>query len=248
MSDIKFVSWKSASGYQFDKNDCLQMIETITNQGADYISIHQVVSPDVFKEFIAILEPIHHSGISDNLKLYCTDKTHCEFREDIYVEVKRAILKFANKNGFSNMFDSVTTIDREEVKFFLDDVEHREPTVDNIIEEAWELWGYIKSNTRYIEEVEARLNTMYKLEVRVDMKTESTFFYTNDVMGSIWWSWFYSNIDYEVKECKWCSVPLLQDRRASFCSPPRQCKNNYHNLQARMNKIKEKKNASKKSK
>jgi hypothetical protein len=52
---------------------------------------------------------------------------------------------------------------------------------------------------------------------------------TSSIFATMFWTIAFTEYTYEVKECAYCSAPLLTDKRAKFCKAPRQCKNNFNN-------------------
>lgn len=241
MNTIIFYSWKNCSGYQWNSEEVLEPIETITERGKDIVSQLQKLPEEIYQDFLKILMPVYDSGISDKKWLYLHDKDHKDFNEDIYNEIKRNILKFANTYGFSNMFDSVSYLPSEETTDIFVEQDWKAPSVVNVIEEAWELWGYVKNGIRYKSEIAVRLNQYHPLKIEVDNKQRGTRFITEDILGSIWWSWFFSEIKHKVKECKWCKAPIFHRVDAKFCKPPeRQCKNKFNNAQIKARKEKSK--------
>ena len=55
------------------------------------------------------------------------------------------------------------------------------------------------------------------------------YYEINDIFACMYWTMAFTEFQHKVKECKWCSAPLLTDVRASFCKAPRQCKNKFNN-------------------
>jgi len=76
MNSIIFYSWKNYSGYQWNSEEVLEPIETITERGKDIVSQLQKLPEDIYQDFLKILMPVYDSGISDKKWLYLHDKFH----------------------------------------------------------------------------------------------------------------------------------------------------------------------------
>ena len=217
-----------------------------------YVRDLHVLPDNIYAKFLEILNPVYDAGISEEMLHKVLDWKDKEFREDLWTLVEKECLKFANNYGA----DSIADVDQMEWGdgFDVDEGESvfaeperfwNPPTVLGMINEAIELRNHVINDWKYQPSITKRLNTAYPLRIKVVSKFKDiTVGLTDQVWGSIWWSWFYSDLSYWPKPCEWCGAPILHDARASFCQPPRQCKNRFHNFKAKEKK-KQSKNADK---
>ena len=217
------------------------------------VQSHKVLPNDIYRIFLQILNPVYDAGITEKMVHKVLDHTDCEFREDLFNMVSDECLKFANEYG-CNLIADVDKLDwdnydPDEGVGFQTDMSKvmKVPTTQTMIAEALDLRMHVLNDWKYQSSLTKRLNSAYPLEIKIISKFKDIVVgLTNSVWGSIWWSWFYSDLNFYPKPCQWCGAPILHDARATFCQPPRQCKNRFHNYKAKLER--EKKSANKKKK
>ena len=181
---------------------------------------------------MAILHPIYDyykdNNIAKKLNVYDV-QFHLNDNKELRESVQDAIIKFANSYGLGT---SLTFLDLEADLYGIADqpLEFQEYSVFNLVEVAIKMAELLiarKSNETVPPVLKDICN---RVGQRLTPQLNGGMYYeTSDIFASMFWTIAFTEYQYEVKECKWCSAPLLTDVRASFCKAPRQCKNKFNN-------------------
>jgi len=225
-----FLIHRKQGWYHFDEKGFL--IST-TKKGE-----HKQVNVDgeeLHRYFLKILNPIYDYFKDNDLKI----KTKYLKNNDVYfhlvkdkelqISVQDEILNFANTYGLGN---SETFLNLEYELYGIGDqpLNFKEYSVFNLVEVALKMAELLLARTSYetvpreLKEICNRYGHNLKPQLNGGLHYEVT-----DIFASMFWTMAFTEYTHKVKECKWCKSPLLGDVRATFCSPPRQCKNKFNN-------------------
>lgn len=228
-----FLIHKEQGWYLFDKDGFLQKR---AKQNAD--KQIKVQGEELHHEFIRILNPIldFYKSIDkqfkNNNKTYGDIVFHLNDNKKLREDVEFEILIFANKfgmgtsNGFMDFGEMLHGLDQDPDTF----ISEHKFTVFNLVETALAMSKLLVDRQSF-ELIPTKMKELCNRVGRrlVPQINGGIYYETSDIFASMFWTMAFTEFQHQVKECRWCSAPLLTDVRASFCKAPRQCKNKFNN-------------------
>ncbi len=226
-----FLLQRNQGWYHFDSKDIL--VATTKK------SVHKqivVQGEELHNHFLRILDPVFDyfkdNDIKRKGKYLTNDEVYFYLNKDEQLkdDCKTAILEFANKYGLGT---SECFINLEYELYGIGDqpLEFRQYSVFNLIEVALKMAELLVARTSYetvpreLKEICNRYGHNLKPQLNGGL-----YYEVSDIFASMFWTMAFTEYQHKVKECIWCGSPILGDIRASFCRPPRQCKNKFNNL------------------
>ena len=229
-----FQIHKGKGWYYFDKKGFL--CKKVKKQISEEI---RVEGEELHHEYLKILDPVFDYYKFINKKFDINKKSivgdvvfHLNDNSMLVEEVEFEILKFANKYG---MGTSNSFLDFGEMLYGLDQdpdtfLSEQKFTVFNLVETAIRMAQLILARESYQTIPKEMRELCNRVGHRLKPQLNGGIYYdTFDIFASMFWTMAFTEFQHKVKQCKWCSAPLLTDIRASFCKAPRQCKNKFNN-------------------
>ena len=238
--DFHFKLQRAKGGYYFDDNNELHPTTWFEEQNTEEV----ILAEEIHKKFIEILHP-YHDLIAEGIApkdykglLVMLDKESEVYDPALETAIKTKILDFANEYGMGGYFEPEYVNPDYSLEGFSDTAQH--PNIFNLIEVAVDMNGLLLERKSY-ETIPPRLKkicNLYSMFLKPQLNG-GMYMETSSIFATMFWTIAFTEYTYEVKECEYCSAPLLTDKRARFCKAPRQCKNRFNN--ARRPKKKESK-------
>ena len=233
---------RAKGGYFFDQDNKLVPTQWFQSTKAEEV----VVAEEIHKKFIEMLHPFHDlvkedlkkvEGKINYSKLFdFLDKEHKSYNAELEAQTKIKILEFVNKYGLglgdpeTGSPESVNPDQTSEG--FLDEPHGKgqRPNLYNLLVKAVEMTDMLIDRKSY-ETIPPRLKeicNLYSMFLRPKLNG-GMYMETHSIFTTMYWTIAFTEYTYEVKNCEYCKAPLLSDKRARFCKPPRQCKNKFNN-------------------
>lgn len=238
--DFHFKLQRAKGGYYFDDNNELHPTTWFEKQNTEEV----ILAEEIHKKFIEILHP-YHDLIAEGIApkdykglLVMLDKESEVYDPALETATKTKILDFANQYGMGGYFEPEYVNPDYSLEGFSDTAQH--PNITNLIEVAVDMNELLLERKSY-ETIPPRLKkicNLYSMFLKPQLNG-GMYMETSSIFATMFWTIAFTEYTYEVKECEYCSAPLLTDKRARFCKAPRQCKNRFNN--ARRPKKKESK-------
>ena len=236
---------KAKGGYFFDENNYLVPTEWFETTKTEEV----ITAEEIHKSFIQILHPFHdlvkelkmlknyEGKIKYEFLFQFLDKKHKTYDAELESQTKIKILEFVNKFGLG--IGDLETGSPESInpdhslEGFLDEPQGRgqRPNLYNLLVKAVEMSELLLDRKSY-ETVPPKLKEICNVYASrlLPQLNGGLYMETDSIFTTMYWTMAFTEYTYEVKECEWCEAPLLTDKRARFCKPPRQCKNKFNNL------------------
>ena len=227
-------------GYYFDEDNYLHPTTWFEDRKTEPL----VVATEIHGKFIEILHPFHdlvkaqktlkdYEGRIKYQKLFkLIDKKDKTYNAELETQTKTKILEFVNSWGLGGYYEPESINPNHTLDGFIDEPHGKaqRPNLYNLLDKAVEMNGLLLDRNSY-ETVPPRLKEIcnihsFRLRPRIN---GGLYMETDSIFTTMYWGMAFTEYTYEVKECEWCEAPLLADKRAIFCKPPRQCKNRFNN-------------------
>ena len=233
---------RAKGGYFFDQDNKLVPTEWFESNKTEEV----VMAEEIHKKFIEMLHPFHDlvkedlkkvEGKINYAKLFqFLDKEHKSYDAELESQTKIKILEFVNEYGLgigdpeTGSPESVNP--DHSLEGFTDEPHGRgqRPNLYNLLVKAVEMTDMLIDRKSY-ETVPPRLKdlcNLYAFFLRPQLNG-GLYMETSCIFATMFWTMAFTEYTYEVKNCEYCKAPLLSDKRARFCKPPRQCKNKFNN-------------------
>ncbi len=234
--DFHFKLERAKGGYYFDDDNYLHATTWFEEQQTEEV----IYAGEIHKTFVGILHPYHdliaeqkapkdYLGMFERLALDSP-----LYDSDLEQEIKNKIIEFGNEYGFG-VGDPETGSPEyinpdNSLEGFLDEPQGRgqAPNLYNILAKAVEMNEMLLGRKSY-ETIPPKLKEICNRYTPIPRINGGLYMETSSIWTTMYWGMAFTEYTYEVKECAYCSAPLLIDKRAKFCKAPRQCKNNFHN-------------------
>ena len=232
--DFHFKLERAKGGYFFDDNNELHPTAWFDKEKTEEV----ILAEEIHKKFVEILHPYHdliaqkkapkqYAGL-----LAMMDKESEVYNPELESATKIKILEFANVYGMGGFFEPEYINPDYTVQGFSDlkggTAQH--PNLYNLIVKAVDMSELLLERKSY-ETIPPRLKeicNLYSMFLKPQLNG-GMYMETNSIFATMFWGMAFTEYTYEVKECAFCSAPLLTDKRAKFCKAPRKCKNNFNN-------------------
>jgi hypothetical protein len=232
--EFHFKLQKAKGGYHFDDNNELHPTTWFEEQNTEEV----ILAEEIHKNFVQILHP-YHDLIAEGIApkdykglLVMLDKESEVYDPALVSATKTKILEFANKYGMGGFFEPEYINPDYTLEGFSDlkggTAQH--PNLYNLIVKAVDMNELLLERKSY-ETIPPRLKeicNLYSMFLKPQING-GMYMETSSIFATMFWTIAFTEYTYEVKECSYCSAPLLTDKRAKFCKAPRQCKNNFNN-------------------
>lgn len=242
--EFHFKLQRAKGGYYFDDNNELHPTTWFEEQNTEEV----ILAEEIHKKFVEILHP-YHDLIAQNKApkeyaglLVMLDKESKVYDPELESSTKTMILEFANEYGMGGFFEPEYINPDYTLEGFSDlkggTAQH--PNLYNLIVKAVDMSELLLERKSY-ETIPPRLKeicNLYSMFLKPQLNG-GMYMETSSIFATMFWTIAFTEFTYKVKECDYCSAPILSDKRARFCKPPRQCKNRFNN--ARRPKKKESK-------
>lgn len=242
--EFHFKLQRAKGGYYFDDNNELHPTTWFEEQNTEEV----ILAEEIHKKFVQILHP-YHDLIAQNKApkeyaglLVMLDKESKVYDPELESATKTMILEFANEYGMGGFFEPEYINPDYTLEGFSDlkggTAQH--PNLYNLIVKAVDMSELLLERKSY-ETIPPRLKeicNLYSMFLKPQLNG-GMYMETSSIFATMFWTIAFTEFTYKVKECDYCSAPILSDKRARFCKPPRQCKNRFNN--ARRPKKKESK-------
>lgn len=242
--EFHFKLQRAKGGYYFDDNNELHPTTWFEEQNTEEV----ILAEEIHKKFVEILHP-YHDLIAQNKApkeyaglLVMLDKESKVYDPELESATKTMILEFANEYGMGGFFEPEYINPDYTLEGFSDlkggTAQH--PNLYNLIVKAVDMSELLLERKSY-ETIPPRLKeicNLYSMFLKPQLNG-GMYMETSSIFATMFWTIAFTEFTYKVKECDYCSAPILSDKRARFCKPPRQCKNRFNN--ARRPKKKESK-------
>lgn len=227
---------RAKGGYYFDDDNYLHATTWFEEAQTEEV----ILAEEIHKKFVRILNPFHDliaqkKAPKDYLVMFerlALDSPH--YDSDLEEEIKKAIIEFANEFGLGvgdPETGSPESINPDNsLEGFLDEPHGRgqAPNLYNLLAKAVEMNEMLFARKSY-ETIPPKLKDICNRYSPIPRINGGLYMETSSIWTTMYWGMAFTEYQYKVKECAYCSAPLLTDKRARFCQQPRQCKNNFNN-------------------
>lgn len=243
--EFHFKLQRAKGGYYFDDNNELHPTTWFEEQNTEEV----ILAEEIHKKFVEILHPYHDLIAKEKAPkeywelLIMLDKESRVYDPALELATKTKILEFANEYGLGGFFEPEYINPDYTLEGFSSGIEGgtaEHPNLYNLVQKAIDMTELLLERKSY-ETIPPRLKeicNLYSMFLKPQLNG-GMYMETSSIFATMFWTIAFTEYTYEVKECDYCSAPILSDKRARFCKPPRQCKNRFNN--ARRPKKKESK-------
>ena len=234
---FRFQLERAKGGYHFDDDNLLHPTTWFEEQQTEEV----IYAGEIHKTFLEVLHPYHDLvGLKKAPKGYkelfvMLDKKSPRYNSDLEIEIKNKIIEFGDKFGFGvgdPETGSPESINPDHsIEGFVGGVEWGKaelPNLVNVLAKAVEMNEMLLGRKSY-ETIPAKLKDICNRYTPIPRINGGLYMETSSIWTTMYWGMAFTEYTYKVKECEWCEAPLLADKRAIFCKPPRQCKNKFNN-------------------
>ena len=242
--EFHFKLQRAKGGYYFDDNNELHPTTWFEKKNTEEV----IFAEEIHKQFVEILHPYHdlvaqkkatknYGGIKTLL-----DKKSALYMPDLEEAIKFKIIDFADEYGMGGFFEPEHINPDYTLEGFsnLEGGTSEHPNLYNLIDKAIDMNRLLLARKSY-ETIPPRLKeicNLYSMFLRPRLNG-GMYMETDSIFATMFWTMAFTEYTYKVKQCEYCQAPILSDKRARFCKPPRKCKNRFNN--ARRPKKKESK-------
>ena len=234
--NFHFKLHRAKGGYYFDEHNFLQPTKWFGKKQTEEV----MYAGEIHKKFLEILHPYHDlcaelkAPVCFELIIGCLDPKSDMYNPDLVYQCKEKIIEFANEYGLgvgdpeTGSPESINPLHTLEGKVDEPHGKGQRPDLYNIVAAAVEINWIILDRKSY-ETIPPKLRHICNLSPPIPQINGGMYMETYSIWTMMYWGMAFTEFTYKVKECKYCSAPILSDQRARFCKPPRQCKNKFNN-------------------
>ena len=234
--DFHFKLERAKGGYYFDDDNYLHATTWFEEQQTEEV----IYAGEIHKTFVGILHPYHdliaqqkapkdYLGMFERLALDSP-----LYDSNLESDIKNKIIEFGNEYGFG-VGDPETGSPEyinpdNSLEGFIDEPHGRgqAPNLYNILAKAVEMNEMLLGRKSY-ETIPPKLKEICNRYTPIPRINGGMYMETSSIWTTMYWGMAFTEFTYVVKECEYCQAPILSDKRARFCKPPRQCKNRFNN-------------------
>ena len=234
--NFHFKLHRAKGGYYFDDDYFLQPTKWFEEKQTEEV----IYAGEIHKKFLEILHPYHDlcakkkAPVNFQLMMELLDWKSDIYNPQLENQFKEKIIEFANEYGLgvgdpeTGSPESINPDNSLEGRIDEPHGKGQRPNLYNILAKAIEINRIILDRKSY-ETIPPKLKNICNISPPIPRINGGMYMETFSIWTMMYWGMAFTEFTYKVKECEYCSAPILSDQRARFCKPPRQCKNRFNN-------------------